>query len=468
MPWSTPAAPPPAPSGSPTAEPMPWSTPEVTPTSGRGRGGTVALLVAGLAGVLVVGGAITAVTIADRGHRPTGAAAPSPSAVYVSPVDGPGSATATLQAMTAALLRNDEAGWLAGIDPGDAQTREFFQHRFRALHALGVSQFSLNGRIPPSVAQAVSTFEASVNSAYCFSLDTCPKYQFGDLRGSPNIGEEFTFRLVGGRWLVNKARSADVPDHLQPAPWEDGDLVFAVGPRVTVAATPDMAKRLPEVFAAANQSVPVVDRFAAMAGNPQRRYRIYLADADGWKRWYGQDGGDDGTLGYTIGLNEIESDVVLHMDPLTSKAQLRNTLQHEMGHVATVGGIDQGADAIYDFHMWLKEGIAEYIGGWPRPATTTPRMSSVRRLESSKRHPTTIDLEPLPKNSSGQAFDEFYGASHLAMACMATKYSEPKMIQFVKLVLRDNKTYDQASRAAFGTSFTSVDTGCVTWIRQRT
>jgi hypothetical protein len=50
---------------------------------------------------------------------------------------------------------------------------------------------------------------------------------------------------------------------------------------------------------------------------------------------------------------------------------------------------------------------------------------------------------------------------------MATKYCEPKMIEFVKLVLRKHVTYDTVSRRAFGKSFNSVDTACVAWIRQR-
>jgi hypothetical protein len=53
------------------------------------------------------------------------------------------------------------------------------------------------------------------------------------------------------------------------------------------------------------------------------------------------------------------------------------------------------------------------------------------------------------------------------IACMADRYSEPRMIDFVKLTLRQSQSFDEASRAAFGRSFDSVNTTCVDWIRRQ-
>jgi hypothetical protein len=38
---------------------------------------------------------------------------------------------------------------------------------------------------------------------------------------------------------------------------------------------------------------------------------------------------------------------------------------------------------------------------------------------------------------------------------------------FVRLVLTEDNSYDQAARDAYGTSFATVDRGCVAWIRSQ-
>jgi len=62
---------------------------------------------------------------------------------------------------------------------------------------------------------------------------------------------------------------------------------------------------------------------------------------------------------------------------------------------------------------------------------------------------------------------EFYAHSHYAVECMAVKYGESAMLTFVRLRLREDRSWDDAARSAFGRSFAAVDRSCTAWLRQQ-
>jgi hypothetical protein len=49
--------------------------------------------------------------------------------------------------------------------------------------------------------------------------------------------------------------------------------------------------------------------------------------------------------------------------------------------------------------------------------------------------------------------------------CMAHLYSEPKMLEFVTLELRDLKDDDEAMSQAFGRFYQTVNKSCMSWIK---
>ena len=211
------------------------------------------------------------------------------------------------------------------------------------------------------------------------------------------------------------------------------------------------------MLAAAEKASAVADRFAAYLDNRQRRYRIYLADEKSWKTWYG---GSDRRwwVGYAVPLHAAGSDVVLRSSKLIGNpAQLAVTIQHELGHVATLAGTTTTQDSA---DGWLTEGIAEYIGAYPKAAKQSHSRYGLRQRTFK-----TIVAGQLTGKASARAVDAFYGLGHFAADCMAEKYGERRLLTFVDLVLRRNETNDDASRAAYGRSFASVDKACVTWIR---
>jgi len=385
---------------------------------------------------------------------PTASAAPSASAA--TPYD---KAVAALGEQSAALLRGDEAGFLATVD-GGLRTR--YRDLFRSLRGLGVSRFEYRPDIGQAVKNDPAAISVRVDLVYCLGAAMCPDGGVG--RGlPPHIEQVLTLRPAGDRYVISRSGAAPDPAYPQPLPWENDRLVLAQGSRVTLAASPDQAGRLAAILPVADAAARVDDKFAALNGTPQPRYRVYLAGEKQWKTWFKGES-SQWAIGLAVPLNKYGTDVMLRLKYMTDPVVLRVTLQHELGHVVTLTGAFR-ADAAED--TWLSEGIAEYIGWWPRPATGSLRLASVRWALNGGHRPTSmIPAQPGAK-ASLRAGDAFYGLSHFAVDCMAHKYGQRKLFDFVRLVLTEDNSYDQAARDAYGVGFTTVDKACVTWIRQQ-
>jgi hypothetical protein len=352
-----------------------------------------------------------------------------------------------------ALLAGDEQKWLAPVDPGRPELVARYRTMFESLRALGVvnfNYFALGLKSDPLAAKV--SIDATID--YCMA-GGCP---LGAVDPPPPEAHQLlTIETVDGRQRITSMR-VDEPkqDGLDPVPWEEQDLVVRTGARVVVAGPHSEAKNLDRVLAVAEQAAKLNDRFAAIEDNPQKRYRVYLADDKAWRRWFGKSG-TSGADGYTIKTGGPDSEVVLRMDELIrDPRELAVTVKHEMGHVVTLSGTKSHTDG----DMWLAEGIGEY----PTPAVHSPRMASVRAF--GKRL-TTIAQPPLPDNASLRAGDAYYGLSHLAVDCMVETYGERKVFDFVNVSMREGIGYDSASREAFGKPFATVDKACVAWIRKQ-
>jgi hypothetical protein len=416
------------------------------------------LLLMGTVGIVIAATRHTGTAASATGALPTAAATPA------TPYD---LASTALAAQAAALLKGDQAGWLAAVDPAQPKLQTRYRTMYASLRALGVSQFEYHPFIREGKTPAPSTASLGVDITYCFSMDTCPAYNTSEWYGAPRISQALTLRPLAGHYVITGIADAAEPNHLQPTPWESGELVFAQGKRVTVAAPRSEASHLAQVVAIADKAALVNDRFAGFVGNPQKRYRIFLADPKTWRTWYGGET-NKWVVGFTMPLNEAESDVVLQTGELLADPQLLSTtIQHELGHVVTLGGVHNSNKTDDARNLWLIEGIAEYIGWSPQPATASWRRLSVRAAMHGSHPPTTIAAKPLADNAGAQAGDAFYGLGHFAADCMATKYGQRKLFDFVKYTLRDGYGYEQAAQEAYGKSFSSVDKGCVSWIKSQ-
>ncbi|WP_250008889.1 hypothetical protein [Actinoplanes sp. M2I2] len=409
----------------------------------------LALLAVGVLAVVVA-------VVVPRPAAPSAIAArgrPAPATPY-------DQAVAALKAQSAALLDGDEKAWLAAVE---APLRKRYRAMFRSLRALEVTRFDYR----PGVGRPVKgpgALAMRTEISYCLGTDMCPGRSGTKWQQPPRIEQALTMRPVAGRYVISAVAPGPGDDPRRPAPWENGELVVLRGTRVTLVAAPAQRHHLARVLPVAEAAAKVDDRFAALIGTSQSRYRIYLAGEAQWRSWYG--GREDNwAIGLAVPLNMHGIDVMLRMKELAGNpVLLRVALQHELGHVVTLSGAYR-ADAAED--TWLSEGIAEYIGWSPRRAARTLRRGSVRWALTGGARPTSmIPARPGP-DAPARAGDAFYGLSHLAADCMAVRYGDAKLFAFVRLVLTQDNDYDQAAREAYGVPFRTVDRACVTWIRRQ-
>ncbi|GID95612.1 hypothetical protein ACFQFC_22650 [Amorphoplanes digitatis] len=426
------------------------------------RRGRTALLVGGvlaLVAVLCVGAGFVYVVAARDAlaERAEATDKPKANALPLTPYDA---ANATLEAQSAALLRGEEKGWIAALDPSQSKLRTKYHSMYKSLRALGVSRFEYHTGSSPKSGKN-GTIALTAHAEYCFSTDRCPE---AESEGQPWIKQELTFKSVNGKWLITAASVKKSREEQQPTPWESGELFFQQGKRVTLIAGSSERKYFKLIMPVAEKAAAVNDRFAGMVGNPQKKYRIYLAGAKQWKSWYGGVD-DDWVIAYAMPLNEAGSDVVVNVAQVKNdKTVMASTIQHELGHVVTLGGAARSGDG---GDMWLEEGIAEYIGWYPKPATASWRRSSVRAVVQSGKRPKSIAARALAGDASPDTSDAFYGLGHFAADCMARKYGQRALFDFVRLYLREDRDLEPASQEAFGKPFATVDKACVAWIRDQ-
>ncbi|MFI5890663.1 hypothetical protein ACIA5D_11160 [Actinoplanes sp. NPDC051513] len=348
-----------------------------------------------------------------------------PAVAAPAPAPKKDSAQQLLNKQAGALNRGDLSGWLAPVAPA---LRQRYQNLFRALRAL-------NATVDYRVAE-----DGDVELTYCFAGPECPE-------DSPRIAQR---PIVKNGQITALANPAE-PTALQPTPWEQGDLVFARGKRVTVGAPKALKNRLEEVVALADQAAAVDDRFAAYADNRQPRYRVFLATDKLWRTWYGGKA-TTWAVGYMQPLGQAGADVVVNPSRLTSPTALREVIQHELGHVATISGVQTKHE-----DMWLVEGVAEYIGMQPRRAVDTYSKEALRRT-------ARLNLPPLRDGAGEKEVSAFYAQGHFAVDCLVTKFGEARAMEFVRLKLRLGNSLDMAARSVFGVPFRKVDAACVDWI----
>ncbi|MFI5895718.1 hypothetical protein ACIA5D_37045 [Actinoplanes sp. NPDC051513] len=438
-----------------SVQPEPSAVAVVLP--GRSRRRTRALVAVGGALAVLVAGFV----VLKPGADPDGAAVAAPSAGAASPAPAApyDQAVAVLDAQAAALTRGDENAWLAAVD---AKLRGKYRSVFRNLRGLGVSHAGYEPGVAQPVKGDATAVSVRTDLVYCFSADMCPQSPSTEWEKAPRISQKLTLKPVGGKYVITGIAAAPQPDHHQPTPWESGDLVFAQGKRVTLAADKAQAKYLTTVLPVAEKAAGVADRYAALNGTPQQRYRIFLAGEKQWKAWYGGEN-DQWAIGLAVPLNKRGIDVIIRMSEMDDALTLATTVQHELGHVVTLTGAYQ-MDAVED--TWLSEGIAEYIGWRPKTAAQSLRRYSVRWQLDRAAPKSMVPSRPGPK-APARAGDAFYGLSHLAVDCMAHKYGETKLFTFVRLVLTEDNDLDQASHDAYGAPFATLDKACLPWVSKQ-
>ena len=301
-----PGAPYPLPFGSEAPLPRLPFSPAPPP---RRRGPFVAGVLALTAALGIAAGAVL---VANHEPLDTAAEAAAPTA-KPRPLTPLESANQALDRQADALLRGDEKAWLAGVDPARTKLRTRYRSMFRSLRSLGVTHFDYRTSVHADDKKP-TTVSVDAQIDYCLADMVCPDGE------SPSVTQTLTIKPVAGRYVITSLGTRKNDEKQQPAPWEDGNLVFRKGKRVTLIALPGQRRHFGEVLPLAEKAATVNDRFAALVGNPQRRYRIYLAGPKQWKTWYGGIT-DKWVIGYAMPLNNA-----LHL--LRLKAPYRDGTTH--------------------------------------------------------------------------------------------------------------------------------------------
>jgi hypothetical protein len=427
----------------PTHDNLPGGWQPPLPPKKERHGGLVAAIVGIVVAVVVIVAPIPGDTHGEfRGFgSSTAEAAKSPPPPYELAED-------MLNKQAAALLRGDQAGWLAAVDPAQPTLRKKYLNMYNTLRSLKVTKFTYD--LDPAVeVHDEITADAAVDYCLFRSAKACTD--------APWFGQKLTLKQTAKGWLITRLAA----DKSSPqTPWQNGDLVFKEGKRVVVGAPASLRGRLDEVVSVADQAATVDDKIAKKMQNPQEKYRIFLADDKSWSSWYGGRF-PSYSVAYTIPLGESGSDVVLHMSDFDGRHQLQITVQHEMAHVATLSNVGHNED---DDDLWLMEGVAEYAGWLPLHAGRDLEMPILHEAFQGKSRPKTIAAPPLKSTATGDQVDIFYGLGHYSVDCMVTKYGESRTMDFVRLKLREGKSLDSASRTALGKPFSTVDKSCLSWV----
>jgi hypothetical protein len=354
---------------------------------------------------------------------------------------------AALNAQAAALLRGDEAAFLAPADPGNAALVGDLRRRFDVLRAMKIAGWTETLAGDPEPVDG--GWQANVRLGYCFVVAGCQPVavpvttRWAKSTGSPILVE---FGSSGGT-------------DLGPRPWEVSDLVVAIGRRTIVAAPPRYAGRLTALLDAAENAAAVSDRYARWAP-PPGRYMVYLGGPDEWGHWYGvhQAGW---VAGYAMPITDHDTEIVLNAQRVTG-VEVEDTLRHEFAHVVTLAG----AHDDHPGQWWLLEGIAEYVRMVGRPLRDYELLPAARRYA---RAGSRTDLFGLGEPSAGASADDAsgrYGVAFLTVRRLAERFGEERMLGFFDEVVRQGIPQEQAAGTEFGADWNEISADCARSVKR--
>jgi len=352
-----------------------------------------------------------------------------------------------LDKQTQALLSGDAAGYVKPVDPAKTTLTAQLRKQFGSLRAMQVGAFG-NDVLAMSIIDGkefTAKWRVRVNSHPCFGAASCENDDFGTT---------MTWRLANPDTPLLSAVEADESANA-PRPWQASDLIAKAGTRTVVATTKAYASVLDRVSGQAEEAAKVADRFA-FRGKPPTRYVIFYAGPAEWKTWYGWDP-PEWSAGVSIEVGDT-SNIVLNSKDLQGWF-LDNLLRHEMTHAASLPG------GSYSRAWWLIEGIAEYA---EMDGASVSRYGSIEETKAfveggSWNGHVAVSA---PRDSDGdESVAAAYGVAFLAVRHLAEQYGEAKMIAFFDAVVHDGKTELTAANQVFGEDWTTVEQGCVDYIR---
>ncbi|MFE3324194.1 hypothetical protein [Streptomyces sp. NPDC059176] len=327
----------------------------------------------------------------------------------------------TLDARAAAVLRHDEAGYLAALDPKAGRLRETDRREFENLADVPLSSWEYRlGQVRRSGHRATAQAEL--------------RYRIDGYDKAP-VTEDRTLELAerNGRWYVTADRA--VRDRTQQL-WQQGDVDVVRGAHSLVLGVGQDRARLGEIAAAADRAVPAVSAAwgEAWAG---RVVVLVPASLDGMGRLLGAPAaGYRGIAAVTTGETgagaQTPADRVI-VNPeayeVLGPAGRHTVLTHETAHVATRAHTSKATP------MWLSEGFADWAA---YRSTGTAAAEAAPELQRAVRQGKVPDGLPVDADfrfgGSADALGHAYEGGWLACELIAERWGEDRLRAFYRAV----------------------------------
>jgi hypothetical protein len=346
-----------------------------------------------------------------------------------------------------ALLDGDQAAYLAVADPSATALVADQTRRYKALHAMGLGQWTeaVTGSVTENGARSWS---ADIKISYCFGTKTCEPVQ---------IVEASEWTLQNDHIALAKVTNSTA-EWNGPRPWEADELTVQTGQRVVMAATKANAWRLPDAVRSADRAALVADKLAKWEA-PPGRYVIFLAGPSDWTKWYGHTQ-PEWAAAWAVPVGDTVTEVVVRTQVVQQRG-LETLLTHELTHVTTLAGKRYGANRS---SWWLIEGIAEYATMIGKPISDYDAIPPTRSYVRSK-WDGDPDVDAPTASASLEEASARYGIAFLAVRRIADKYGQDRMLDFFGKIVHDDDDLDRAATGALGASWATVKTDCAKYIR---
>ncbi|WP_269854328.1 hypothetical protein [Streptomyces sp. RPT161] len=361
-----------------------------------------------------------------------------------SPTDVDRAVRAVLDARARAVLRHDEAAFLASVDPTATGFRDSQRQVFGNLVKLPVGSWSYRlqrtDAFPlTSESDAQRRVAAQVELEYTLrGYDTAPVSSVAYL----------TMTERGGHWYVAAQTDGEPAGrHTTVQPWDQGSLTVVAGRRSLVLGQGD-AQRLTGYADLADAAVPVVQN--AWRGEWPGRAIVEVppTEADMAALLGAQPSAYQGIAAVTTaelhGNGSAPADrVIVNPQAFSGLSPLgrRVVLTHELTHVATRTATTPNTP------LWLTEGFAEWVGntgtGQPVQQVAAELRADVRAGRQPRQLPSNADF-----GSANSGLPQAYEGAWLACRMVAEQWGSGALVRLYRAAGRESA--DAALRGTLG------------------
>lgn len=362
-----------------------------------------------------------------------------------------------------ALLRRDQAAFLAVLDPAATALRDRQSKLFEALEQVPLSVWRY--RVDAATQRPSDReMDRRYGRDRWWAPDVTLEYSLAGFDDRPTASIHYlTFVQRDGRWLIGADDDfAAVGLETTRALWDRGPVVAERVDDVLVLGRPAARRLLRNVAALGAAAVP---RVSDVWGSSWRQGVVVLVPSSAKEMQELLGSTDDLSqiaavataelAGGSGGFDPSSDRVLVNPDTFGRLGQLGRqvVLTHEVTHVATRRATGPAMP------VWLAEGLADYIG---YQAVDLPLALSARELRKDVRAGTVPTTLPADEDFSGAnaKLAQAYEQSWLAVRLLADRYGEDAMLRVYRAVgaardVEPTAAVDQALRAEVGLTLTA-------------